>query len=329
MSVTKDIVSARPGRNSFQLSSHSLPSYIHRRICRKCDSPFVPNRPYYRFCFPCHQDMTEFTESFPSLDESRNTYRSNDPFWTNRSTDHSAHLPIRRRDYKPISSHHYHSHPHSHSRSKNCQDCGESFILLNRKHYLCVPCHKEMLVRDSKICIICEKSYLPKDYPNHVFKNDPDKDKKCSSCWGKECLKFRCCEGTYISYPSVDRISRCGTCEDTHTNLMNRSISPRLIHDDYIIQITYDVHDVTHLGCCSDLHDVIEENYIETKNLPLLRQFNDTHYDEEGIVTGGPLEFYMESYKYSPGCCGVSHNLVKAQIIPIMVLPQLQAYVEL
>jgi len=159
---------------------------------------------------------------------------------------------------------------------------------------------------NSKTCIVCDKMYIPKDYPNHVFKRDPNKDKKCSSCWGRG--KFNCADcgtsyiGQYDGYsfykPSN---SRCKTCSNVRLKILNDGNPPsECIKDGFKIQITYDVHRQTHDGYCSDPYDMVSEDDEERVELPVWKGVTNADIDRDGAVISN-LHGY---YDRDEGGCG-------------------------
>lgn len=203
----------------------------------------------------------------------------------------------------------------------NCIDCKSEFLTKDLKHNRCNDCYN----KKTKICTICERAYMPKDYPNHVYGWDKEKDTKCSGCWGTFFRNCKECNSKYATH--VSRFNEpyelyCGICSKKRNRIMNDKTIEGDHNQKFRIIVTYSTTECTHDGYCSDPSNIEETQSTKTVEYPLIKAFSNhnEYIDREGNVIINsyqwPLSYYnLEDSSHGYCGCETTNTIISARIV--------------
>lgn len=216
---------------------------------------------------------------------------------------------------------------HSHSHTKTCIECGNTFSKRNQRQTtlwgatMCRDCYLKphhatahvVTPPEKKTCIICNDEFAP---DNRLRSFSHDSDEKCCKCHGKQKITCIICNKVFADYGSAwNRL--CASCEAVRTRLLDRTIDQSLVHENFVVRVTFDVHREDHDGYCSDPCDPTEEDVEEVKVYPLLKSIKNADLDD-GYLHGKKLSFYCpRRCGHGNGYCGMEtiYTIKTAKVI--------------
>lgn len=236
---------------------------------------------------------------------------------------------------------------------KLCKACYEKTLL-----YKCGKCHTEFRRHPKNLGTLCNKCKACPEYTwplrkcatcNVEFHRNPKNwGNNCTKCYEKIC-KF--CNKKFTPYGNEDccnnckhlEISKCVQCKTTYTKniyredyfcekcsdkrfkILNGNSDAIKEHckSKFEIHVTYYVEKEEHDGWCSDGFEITKENYEETKEYPLIKEFTNNHIDR---ITGDvkiegymwPLSYYNISSQCHGFCgCETKYFIKSAKVIKV------------
>lgn len=156
----------------------------------------------------------------------------------------------------------------------------------NDKDTLCISCFNTYTDNLERQCELCEKTFMISDH-NMRFcssqryrysKHSEQIETRCAYCFGNEKRICKCCGSMYVGIPNSYK--QCKDCEMVHYSLTEQfRIPPTLggIKNGSILEITYDTHQETHSGYCSDPYDEEEIDFEEICKYPLMNIITEEH----------------------------------------------------
>ena len=115
----------------------------------------------------------------------------------------------------------------------------------------------------------------------------------------------------------------CSTCSDVKSHVramigIDYSGMEVPTYDDYEVEITWDVHETSHDGYCSDPGEIMTKSYTETELVPLVKAITESDLDEDGSsIISRKLELYNAYQCHGSGFCGTgtSYTVLRNRIV--------------